>query len=233
MTSALIPSLLPIPAEFRELCQWAPRAPVDHTRAPYTAQDCFEISKQWPIEIRNSHLNNSTPSRLGRLFFVGIPLLLAIILVAIFAGPKIIAPIIASPTLTIVSTEVPLSVSPSTPILIEMQSPTVQPSETQPIPTETPASMPTLIPSPGTYFPILVFDNKVTFPSSPNCWRKDISPFNLMEREGFFRKYDYDWWAFAIVGEHTIETPIWTSLEECLDVQLIRAMALNAWVTHL
>ena len=45
--SALIPGLTPLPAEFRELCKWAPRTPADGNQAPYASLELFRASKKW------------------------------------------------------------------------------------------------------------------------------------------------------------------------------------------
>jgi len=140
------------------------------------------------------------------------------------------------PSPTVLSTIVTLepTLEPATPTEIILE------------PTEEPTLAPVIIPSARTYDYVdidtfhadinktLVFNNKVTFSSKFGlCWRKANSPSDLKEREGFFRRGDYDWWAFDIGENRAIETPVWSSLHECVAAQTIEAVALNAYVTHL
>ena len=67
--SELIPGLPPLPLEFYDLCEWAPRTPIDKSPAPYTARFLFEIFQQWREEFNNGGIR-SQPNRQKKRRFI-------------------------------------------------------------------------------------------------------------------------------------------------------------------
>jgi len=246
--SALIAELTPLPIEFRNLCKSAIRTPTVGAQAPHTAAELYEASKRWLAivgPLKSHKLSQSKPGKprrwprvVGALLGIVLVIFLAMKISPMFPDFSFFATV--SVTNIATSTEIPSSIPSAPPVLNETLVQMLTPTEISLNPTEAPISTPIIIPSPRIYTDadlnqILVFDNKVTFPSSPNCWRNASIPpkTELKEREGFFRKDDYDWWAFSIGEERAVDTTVQASLHECLDTQLIKAMALNALVTHL
>ena len=212
--SALIPGLAPLPSEFRNLCKWAPRAPIDGTKAPHTAIDLHSSSRQW-----NNAVRGNKPPNLNRTVFGGLLLMFSLLTIVIIAATNSLRSSLVAP---ISSTPSQSSTPPQSP-------PTTNPTKT---------AAPTFTLTPAIVFPpktyantILVFDsNSVPF---SGCWINetnsltDLNPF-----EGFSRRNDGNW-QFEIERNRTVKDLVQANFSQCMRDRQVTAVALNAWVARL
>lgn len=236
--AGLLPGATPLPIEFRNLCKWAPRTPTEGA-ARHTARELFDAAKRWGEAVHSQKpYTPPPPPKRRRLVF---PLMFGFLVVTLllffqlFDGIKMLQALFATPALT--STEIPISVSPDTPVVTETPSPTGNPSETSTSPAEltlTPTTtlLPAISPAPGIHTnPILVFD-KNNSPAS-DCWIKETnSPIGLKPIEGFTQRGDRNW-KFGIEKNRTTDEFVTAEFSQCLDVQQVGAIALNVWIPRL
>jgi serine/threonine protein kinase len=242
--SALIPGLTPVPVEFRNLCEWAPRAP-HGGQAPYTGAELFEVSKRWLTAIKSLKPHKASDQRWKLLKLIG--MIMFILILAAFFVNRIFFNHVTTSTPALPSMEI---LSPEPPVFDKTPSLTIPasviPSVTE-NPMETPASTSTMIfSSPTLPSPTLIFNRELTFTTAlKNCWKNETNlPRNLKKNEGFYRTSNEDW-GFYIGGQledyliqddlesRSIENYIQADFSTCIGGQPIRAMALNIFVTRI
>ena len=229
--SKLIPGLVPLPVEFRNICKWAPRIPAD-SMSPHAASELFEVSKRWSEAVQRK-IPYQAP--LAKRTNIVVPILGVITIVLAFTflgGVDFIQTLFAKATIT--ATETQLLVTPDTPIATLTPTPTGVPAKTVTQTIETPptqTSIPATSPTPGTYTnAILVLDPKN---SASDCW---INETNLSDglnpNEGFYSRVDRNW-GFKIEKGRTTDEFVQTDFSQCLEISQGGAIALNAWVPRL
>jgi hypothetical protein len=226
--------LAPLPIEFRTLSKWAPRAPNEGAQSPYTAQELFEVSKAWQKAILSgkSYKPGKRPNW-------GLRLLFAIIIISVvFLGiTSPLSPIYSllhpqtptavvvpsettAPTLTatteVVTTEAPTQATPA-----DVSTPTPEPTSTF---TEVPPSATAVTPIPVAHTnPLLVFAKDSSAPDG--CWAN-------APKSGFDKREDGNW-RFAIEKGTPVDQTVQTDFSKCVEIQKVKAMAMNVWVPRL
>jgi serine/threonine protein kinase len=240
--SMIIPGLRPMPIEYDELCQWAPRKPISGIKAPVTALELLEATQKWSNGL-SSKKDKTVPSQDTKFHNRTWVFLLFFILFAVlgYSQRENIIKLISNSATTATLIQTPLE---KTPFLDKTPSPTdllPTASQTQTVtvtPTET--TIPTITPSPTprTYLAeqALVFDNKTKMPSSQYCWQTKTE-LDLTVNEGFFQRTEDNYWGFRVLEdektikeERPIETPIYVNFIPCLANQQITGFGLNAYI---
>ncbi len=232
-SSKLVAGLEFLPIEFQNLCKWAPRTPSDGA-APYTAEELFEVSKEWLKAVSKSKPYRAvSPIYKKLLLVVGMFLGVACLVIALFAiRPSLLN--VSSITFTTTSTFTEVSttiVLTETQAVTETASPTTTPTPTVIIvPTETP----TAFPAPLNYSPILAFEDQPLLTEFKLCWHNEVIPSSeLMAPEGFNRKIDNTWWIFNTSDGRATEESVKANFANCANNKSVNAMALNTWVTQI
>lgn len=245
--SALIPGLSPLPDEYTELCQWAPRKPLEGIKAPVTALELLEATKHWGNVI-SGKAHQKTPSvQPGIRMRVWASMLVFVFIAAVIFFErdsllKLISPPNSTATMLQVATitQTPAEKTPSATIVTppSTSTPTVTATLTEtPTATSTPV-MP--MPTPRTYdaASALVFDNKLVLPNNNICWKTDTE-LTLTVNEGFYRR-DNRYWGFrisenenTIPEERPVDTPVYVDFSQCLEDKQLHGLGLNAWITKI
>lgn len=219
------PGIGKIPNEFRELCKWAPRAPVNGAVAPYTAEKLFEASNNWKTP------GSKIIKRLILSISLGIVMLaLLAVYLTVFGGIDTIREFLSTPTRA--PTEIPISASPQAPVATETPTqetiPTITPSQiVENTSTPTQHNAPSVTPSPRTYAQsILLFDQSSKQDSA--CWENN--PSNTSN--GFSRRDDGNW-RFVVEQEISKDVPVQTGFSKCIDVNQVDAIALSIWIPQI
>ncbi len=236
----LFPDLAPLPNEFRSLCKWAPRAPVEGAKAPNTARELFEVSKKWAEAAHRKKSYKASPKRAGWVLPValGIVIVTLLIFFTFFGGFGILQT--PSPTTTLTSTEIPISALSETPVVSITPSPSGNPIETSTPLTELTSTLtvtqaPAVSPSPGIFTaPVLLFDDNLKVDEKNPCWVNDTNlPLGLKPVEGFSRRDTDNYWRFGIEKGRTPDEFIRTDFSQCLGGKQVEAIAINIWVPRL
>ncbi|HLO27500.1 MAG TPA: hypothetical protein VK249_00100 [Anaerolineales bacterium] len=226
--SKLVPGLAPLPVQFRNLCKWAPRTPMEGERAPYTAPELFGISKKWSLTI---HIKKWAK----RIAAVVVIPLAALFFFLLF--PRLSARFSTPPAIsTLPAATLSLSAATDTPVLIRTPSATLIAAETLALPSEIPATQaatlaPAISPSPAAYTePILVFDKST---SLDTCWANETNlTSGLGPLDGFSRRKD-GYWRFGIEKDRTTEDMIQTDFKPCFNDKTVSAIAMDTSILRL
>jgi predicted Ser/Thr protein kinase len=242
--SALTAGLGVLPIEFQDLCKWAPRTPTSGAQAPCTAQELFEVSKEWLKAIRSSKDYKPTPLVLKRkkAWLIGIPLAAIGVFIIFWAITKVPQEVPPTAVPAQVSLE-PSSIPSYTPTVTATILPTAIPTETQ-----TATAAPTSLPAPLEYSSLVVFKNTSPDQAYRLCWKNtvDSSSGVLVNPEGFNRKVDNTWWIFNTGDGRSIDESVKVDFGACPNDKVnnavvdlpklnttVRAIALNTWVTQI
>jgi serine/threonine protein kinase len=236
--SGLRSDLLPLPEEFRVLCKWAYRAPVDGIQSPYSAEELLEAAQRWnPGKIdKKSSSKNTDGTSWSKTSITLMSVLIIVIGIVLLGLIKFL--------------NIPSAISSSTPTIksvvtatTEFFSQTSNPTETE-VPTftpEPPAPSATLesqiTPLPNLNKNLgLVFNQTVlsaTPPSPSPCWSNYEDPketSNLLD--GFSRRDDTNW-RFNIEQSPDSNRNIRADFTNCLNNQKINSLAMNILVSKM
>jgi hypothetical protein len=241
--ASLIRGIAPIPAEFRQLCKWAPRTPSEGLLAPYTAAELFEVSKKWSDAVHHERFYQPPPPRSWQWMLGAVVLLaLAAIALAVFGFPYINGPVATSPP-AFTLTE-PMAAGSTAPTFTEtpLASPTatIATSTTTPVPTTSSTAAPAVSPVPRTTLsgPILLLDN--TFVPDPDpekpCWENTTNVAGgLIGIEGLSRRVNNDhYWRFGVEKGRTPEDIVQTYFtENCLKAASVKAIGMDVSILQL
>jgi len=228
--SSLIPGLAPLPVEFRTLCKWAPRTPNDGAQSPHTAQELFEASKVWQKAVQSAkpYKPRRRPNWGLRLLF-GLVIVAAIFLGAVLPNSpfhSFFFPTTSAPAITASNTSLPTAIE----TMVSSKTPSPSATSTD---TLTPTVEPTFTPSPAvspapTIYTnqLLVLNQDSSFPN--NCWSN--TPPEL--KPGLARRDDGNW-IFEVDKGIATDQFIQADFSQCLEIQSVRAMAINVWVKRL
>ena len=239
--SSLIPEMVPIPAEFRQLCKWAPRTHAEGLRAPYRASELFDISYKWSDAIHDGHPyqlprpQSKWPRVAGAIFLLAV----AGIAFTVFGLPSLKAP---------VPTDSPTS-APTELTSLRLTSPIIsaQTLLDSPTPTATAApatrtaiasatATPAISPSPGTFTaPILLLDNKYAIDPNKTCWQNTTNiPAGLTGLEGFSRRATDHYWRFGVGKNRTTKEYVQTDFDQpCLNASAVKGIGMDLSVLRL
>jgi tRNA A-37 threonylcarbamoyl transferase component Bud32 len=242
--SALLPGMSPLPIEFRELCQWAPRKPMEGIKAPVTALEMLDAAKQWSSTISGKvYVKKPAPQPKSRTQPWALIFIVVVIAVVGYSQRDSILKLIFPPTPTATQTqettitqEPTLEKTPSATSTIPTSSdiPTITA-----LPTETATATATVqpMPTPRAYEAGLVFDNKLVLPGNKPCWKRETELENLTVNDGFYRRDQDKYWGFRVLEdedtipeERPVDTPIYIDFSQCPDIGQISAIGLNAWI---
>jgi hypothetical protein len=239
--SSLIRGIAPLPVEFRNLCKWAPRTPTEGAQAPYTALELFEVSKKWNDAVHNQKPYTPLPQAPKWSGLVWTVVLLSLAALFVFLGFPGLSGIFpnSSATSTLTSTQLTLIVSSEIPMFTETQTAIATSTETPTIPAKLTSTasftpMPVISPSPGTFAPILVFDNNLAVDAINPCWDSTTNlPTGLKRFEGFSRRDVDRYWRFGVDKDRTTEDIIQTDFKKCLNDGPISAIGMDVSILRL
>jgi len=227
--------LLPLPDEFKALCKWAYRTPVDGIQSPFTAQELLGAAQNW--RPGKKHLSEKPNQRyrsqaiIAFLMFVFTTIAFWIFLPSLI-GISNLMPTTTSSTSTPASTftattgSITQTPSPTATLILTPESPS---------PTTTLESQITPLPNSNKNLGF-VFNQialPATHPSSTSCWSNYE---NLKETknhlDGFSRRDDTNW-RFNIEQNSDPNRYIRADFTKCLTNREISAFAMNILVSKM
>lgn len=236
--SLLRSDLLPLPDEFRALCKWAYRTPVDGIQSPFTAQELLDATRNWrPGEKIKKHLLEK-PNRSYRPKAI-IAFLLFVLTASVFwiFLPSLIGIANIQPT-TSSSTPTPeATITLATESIVQTSSSTAIFTLTPEPPSPTTALESQVTPLPNSNKSLGFVFNQIalsaTPPSATSCW---VNYENLKETtnrlEGFSRRDDNNW-RFNIEKNPDLNRYITADFTKCINGQKIDSFAMNTLVSKM
>ncbi len=233
----------PLPKEFRELCKWAPRTPIESTQAPYTSLELFEVARLWRSTINEFKPKEAHSPKRPYLSIILISILLGLIAIGyMFYSDTLHLPLafLRTPTTTVLRTSTATSTNPIptktpvtstqvptlTPVTASSITPTQASATSIALPVLTAISSSTTIPVPAEYSPFLVFDNKLKGkPALESCWPKPT--------DKIFTRRDDGYWRFAVEKDQPLDEAVFKDFGQCISTDQWGALGLNLWVARL